>query len=224
MGDILAEQVFQKRQVAHKIRVQDILQSPYVKQEGEWSPNYIEWNGNQVSRVNLIGTIVLADTQENVTKSITVDDSTGKILVRSFDEQLNLNNAQIGDIAIIIGRVREYNNEKYIMAEIVKKIEKEWGIVRKKELSLLPAPVVIEKNKPEPIVESEQIVVNKSPDKESPTEILLSLIRKQDNGEGATTEDIISQSQINDAEKVINSLLLEGEIFEVKPGRLKVLE
>ena len=225
MGELLlAEQVFQKRQVAHKLRIQDVIQSPYVKQEGEWSPNYIEWNGVQVSRVNIIGVVVFADAQDNTVKSITIDDGTGKILVRSFDEQYTFSNAQVGDMVLLIGRVREYNNEKYIMAEIVKHIDKQWVEVRKLELGSVTMVVSASPTDQEVATSKEAAVVPQEAVEESATDVLLNLIREYDKGEGATTEEIIAQSNNGDAEKIITSLLLEGEIFEVKPGRLKVLE
>ena len=31
----------QKRQVAYKVKINDILKGEYIKEEGEWSPNYI---------------------------------------------------------------------------------------------------------------------------------------------------------------------------------------
>ena len=220
----MAEQVFQKRQVAHKLRIQDVIESPYVKQEGEWSPNYIEWGGVQVSRVNIIGVVVFADAEDNAVKSITIDDGTGKILVRSFDELYTFSNAQVGDMVLLIGRVREYNNEKYIMAEIVKHIDKQWVEVRKLELGGLAMVVPASPTHQEVETNKEAAAVPQEAVEESATDVLLNLIREHDKGEGAATEEIIAQSNNGDAEKIITSLLLEGEIFEVKPGRLKVLE
>ena len=45
-----------------------------------------------------------------------------------------------------------------------------------------------------------------------------------DNGDGADTEDIITSANMDNTEDIIKSLLEEGEIFEVRPGKLKVLE
>jgi hypothetical protein len=54
--------------------------------------------------------------------------------------------------------------------------------------------------------------------------IMLSLIKKLDKGEGSDTEQVIKQSRLKDADKIITTLLYEGEIFEISPGKLKVLE
>ena len=49
------------------------------------------------------------------------------------------------------------------------------------------------------------------------------LIKELDQGHGVSIEDI-SSKDIEDIDKKIEMLLKEGDIFEVKPGKLKVLE
>jgi len=44
-----------------------------------------------------------------------------------------------------------------------------------------------------------------------------------DSGEGADIEDVIVKADVKDCEPLLNSLIKEGEIFEVRPGRIKVL-
>jgi len=233
----MTERVYQKRQVAHKLRVQEIHDSQYVKQDGDWEPNYIELHGQKISRVNIIGVVVYVDEQENH-KSISVEDNTGKIQVRSFDQQYNFNNAKAGDIVAVIGRIREFNNEKYIMAEIVKPVDKTWVGIRNIELAnrpnITPQPVIpgneqavtenISQEAPqEQVIMQKTIEESPKETQQSSAEKLLALIKEQDQGDGAATEDIISKAGQN-AEKIVTNLLMEGEIFEIKPGRLKVLE
>ena len=56
----------QKRQIAYKIRIKDLISGEYIKEEG-WDPNYIKTlNGINVSRVNLIGTVVAKEREENI--------------------------------------------------------------------------------------------------------------------------------------------------------------
>ena len=96
----------QKRLVAHKIGIKDIIESEYVTEEG-WQPNYIiTKNEKKISRVNLIGTIVLKSGGENLNyKSIVLDDGTGKISVRSFEEKDMLLNFNIGDIILLLSLI-----------------------------------------------------------------------------------------------------------------------
>ena len=46
-------------------------------------------------------------------------------------------------------------------------------------------------------------------------------IKQQDRGEGVSVEEIIEK--YSDAQAVIERLQLQGDIFEVRPGRVKVL-
>ena len=50
---------------------------------------------------------------------------------------------------------------------------------------------------------------------------IIEFVRDQDRGEGVETEEVVKKFQDEDA---IKTLLSEGELFEVKPGRIKVLE
>ncbi|MBW2979928.1 hypothetical protein KY360_00745 [Candidatus Woesearchaeota archaeon] len=197
----------QKRQVAYKVRIKDILDGDYVKEEG-WMPNYIRLiDGAKVSRVNIIGTIVLKTDEQNY-KSILIDDGSGKLPVRSFEKYEFFDGVGIGDVVLIIGRPREFG-EKYIVPEIIKKInDQAWIEVRKAELK-----------KPDIEVSEEKADVAVSP-----ADKIFSLIKEADNGAGVDVEDIIKKSNISEAEKIIRTLLEEGEIFELKPGIVKVLE
>ena len=48
----------QKRQVAYKTAISDILKADYVKEEGEWVPNYVKIGDKKVSRVNILAVVV----------------------------------------------------------------------------------------------------------------------------------------------------------------------
>jgi RPA family protein len=215
----MAEQ--QKRQIAYKARVKDLLGGKYVKEEG-WNPNYVESGGRKISRVNLIGTIVSKESVESF-QSLTLDDGTGKITARTFEKNIVLDSLDIGDVVLIIGRPREYGRERYVLIEIIKKIDnKKWILYRKAELD----KVVIEE---EPVSEKEikneveEISITTEAISEgSPAELILKRIKELDKGEGADFDEVTKG--INEGEKIISSLLSEGEVFEVKPGRLKVLE
>ena len=50
------------------------------------------------------------------------------------------------------------------------------------------------------------------------------LIKDIDSGDGADTQEVITKSNIDKAEQIITNLLEQGEVFEIKPGRSKVLE
>ncbi len=211
------EQKFQKRQTAYKVRVRDILNSKYTKTEGSAS-NYLEMNEKKISRVNVVGVIVQKLGLDNY-KTIMIDDGTGRISTRVFEENVLLDKVDVGDIVLIIGRPREFSSEKYIIIETIKKINPIWAKVRKLEF---------EKNVIKEDVFSNKVTSNNENITEeivdlTPTNKVVKLIRQFDNGNGVSIEELSSKN-IKDMDKIIDMLLKGGDIFEVKPGKLKVLE
>jgi len=207
----------QKRQIAYKVRIKDLLDGRYVKEDG-WMPNYIESKGRQISRMNLIGVVVSKQLEPNY-QSLVVDDGTGKIAVRTFDEKNRFDDVDIGDVLLLIGRPREYNGEKYILIEILRKVENEkWIELRKLELNK-QAEQEAAQNTEEKQVKTEEIVEEEVDDT---YQKIIEKIKELDKGDGADFDEIIKD--IKEGEKLIDSLLKRGEIFETKPGKLKVLE
>ncbi len=213
-----------KRQVAYKVKINHILKGEYVKEEGEWTPNYIMLGDKKISRVNLMAVAVAKQNLENTNyQNLMIDDGSGRISIRSFDENNNFNNIEVGDIILVIGRPREYLNEKYIVSEILKKINDPlWVELRKLELSDKKAVEEDHTDNNKSDVKKEEVKEEKIED-DINTKIF-NLIKESDNGEGADTEDIIKKSNLEKAEEIITKLLEQGEVFEIKPGKLKVLE
>ena len=203
------EQTAQKRQTAVKLQVKDILQSKYVREEG-WKPNYLQLpDGRTASRVNVIGTIISLPMQDLKQQSFTFDDGSGSISVRSFDEKSL--QVDVGDIILMIGRPREFGNERYIMPEIIKKVTNlKWIEVRRKEL---------EKNTSPPIQHEQPIIAEAA----IPQRIC-KIIKQKDQGSGVAIEDIASELSEPDIDRFVQSLIMEGEVFEVANGRLKMLD
>ena len=204
---------FQRRQTAYKIRITDILNSKYIKKEG-FNPNYLELNSKEISRINVIGVIVQKSELNNY-KTLTIDDGTGKISARVFEDNILLDKMGIGDIVLIIGRPREFSSEKYIIIETIKKIDPIWAKVRKLELEKTARINNTFSNKGNSIK-------GRTDDLNS-TNKILKLIKNLDAGNGVSIEDL-SIKNIKDLDKIIDILLKEGDIFEIKPGKLKVLE
>ena len=205
----MQNQESQKRQIAYKLRIKDILNGTYHQQAG-WQPNYLlTCNNQKVSRVNLIAAII--DKTQDQSTNFLLDDGTGQITIRIF-EPLKTPLPQIGDTALIIAKIREFNQEKYLMPEIIKKIKNpSWIQVRKLELKDFSPPAKIAEEE----VEETSL---------APYENLLNLIKRLDLGEGVSVDDLIKQSTLTNCEELIESLLKEGEIFEISPGRIKILK
>lgn len=153
--------------------------------------------------------------EENYTSSI-IDDGTGRILLRSFENTSLFSKVDVGDPVLVIGRIREFNNEKYIIPEILKKISNAaWINTRKLELS--KSSIINENIEPTGERQNEEISSNIS-------EQIYLLIKDLDNGDGVAVEDILKNFDNHEAENIITKLLESGNLFEIKPGKLKVLE
>lgn len=203
---MLEQKQFQKRQVACKILISSILNGEFGKDES--SAGYVRVNENVVSRINVIANLVYK-TEENGYYGAIIDDGTAKISLKSFEKKVFFSNIDVGDIVMVIGKVREYGNERYIMPEIIKKLDASWMALRKMELK--DERTI---NKDEAKGASEGIDSGKN---------VYELIKKLDIGEGTAIEDLVSNYDGN-VEKIVNKLLENGDVFEIKPGRLKVLE
>ena len=201
------------RQVAYKVRISDILDANFV--DGSYV-KYIKLNNTNVSRVNIIATLIYKAEDFSYASAV-IDDGTGRISLRSFENKAILSKADVGDVVLIIGKIREFNNEKYIMPEVLKKISLEWMNVRKLEL--------MKNDKIKPKETSSEIRNSNLSEKVvSINEEIYLLIKKLDTGEGVAIDDVIKSSGNIEAEKILNRLLENGDVFEVKPGKLKVLE
>lgn len=129
-----------ERSTAAKLWIKDIVQGKFVKGEQRFEPNVVVTPLNEsVSRVRILGTVVSRFTSEDGKyATITLDDTTETIAVRTFREGVELlQEVKPGDIVDVIGKVKEYEEERYINPETVWRIEDpNWELVRKLELAL----------------------------------------------------------------------------------------
>lgn len=200
-----------KRETAMICMVDDLLKGNFVRTEG-WNPSYFSTRLGDISRVNLIGVIVSKENAEG----LLLDDGSGRILLRSFGE-ISFNEVDIGDLILVIGRPRTYNDQNYVLPEIIRKISQKWGAYRQLQLEILRKKIRPEKKEVRILIKEEEQPVNHY-------QKIIAFIRDLDSGSGADTEEVIKRSDIPNGEYVIRKLIEEGEIFEFKPGKLKVLE
>ncbi|MFP4403386.1 MAG: hypothetical protein ACOC3X_01115 [Nanoarchaeota archaeon] len=215
-----------KRETAKKVKIKEIKEGKYIKIDEEWEPNYVETvSGKKVSRINVLGSVVSEVTTEGG-NSFLFDDGSDNITIRSFEEFKT--DIKLGDILLIIGRPREFSNEFYILPEIIKKIEKDkekWIELRKIELNSYDDEKKVETIKKE---EEEKSINQEEKDdvKLNSFDLVLNVIKELDkDDDGAEIEAIIEKVGLDreTTENVINNLLMDGEAFEIKPGRLKLL-
>jgi RPA family protein len=252
------------REPAKVLPLSYIKAAQYQKQEG-WNPNYIEVNNEKVFRVNVIGIVVSKEQISPDNYVLSVDDGFSTMPLRTFDRPEIFLKASIGDFVIVVGKPREFSGERYILTEILRKIENNDWINYRRRLfekkgfgNFIPSVntkekavekteaedlAIVKKNSDElsedkksfnkseepelivteEIVSEETIENNEVLEKKSPGEIIYSLIKDLDNGEGADIDAIIKRSNLKDAEKIIDRFIKEGEIYQSKPGKVKIL-
>jgi hypothetical protein len=208
------------RQTAVPCTLLEITRGSWVQNEG-LVPSGVHSNRGLISRASILGVIIGKNDSE-----IVMDDGTSTINVRSFDAKPVPVYAQVGDIVHVIGRPREFYGQRYLVLEICKKIRNAaWVQYRKHELECMmsvPAqvavqPVITEHYAEQPM---QQIVVQETA--KNPFELIVQKIRELDSGSGVMVDDLLGI--VPESEKFIRTLIEEGEIFEIKPGRVKVLE
>ncbi|MDP3992142.1 MAG: OB-fold nucleic acid binding domain-containing protein [Nanoarchaeota archaeon] len=211
----MAEQQF-KRNTAYKFRIGDILiGKPVTNSEaGKERFSFLELGDKKIVRVNIIGNIVDKYDSLGETKyiSFTIDDGSGQIRLKAFgDETEKFKGFYQGQTIVVIGVLRQWNQELYLSPEIMKEMNPKYLLIRKLETEK-------EKAVTEKPLQKEQIVAIK--------DRILDMIKGAESEGGVDTEKIIMKLQefspgiIN---KEIQKLLEEGIVFEPRPGKIRYL-
>ena len=223
-----------KREVAYKLRIGDILMgTPIVedaqvleKPEGanetfsSTAPKerfrFLELGDKKIVRVNLVANIVDKYVSEGEKKygTITIDDATGQLRVKVFGEDTEkFKDLTQGDTLILIGVLRSYNREIYLLPEIIKKTDPRYLLIRKLELE--------GKKSTTPTQNSQKIE-----EKKSLREEIIDIIKTNSDPTGTSTEEIILKIT-NSSPEIINAeiirLLEDGIIYEPRPGKVRYL-
>lgn len=238
-----------KRSVAKKVRISDLVNGFFVHgSKVEMKPSYlITPFGEKISRVNLIATATdMFLSEDGNYGTVTLDDGTACIRVKFFgkDNQI-LEKISKGDLLMVVGKLKEYDGEIYVLGEIVKKIEDpNFELLRKLE-------ILKELRKRKKVVDEIRILVNQLSeeelkkyaekyglDEESLNVIrenlklteeidykpkILELIESLDKGEGVEVNKIFEVVKLPEriVENAISELLSSCDLFEPKPGILK---
>ena len=118
----LVSMAVKERIVAIRADIADIVNGSYGVENGS---RVISPDGVELRRVLLVGNIVDKVTGSNNFASITIDDGTEVIRVKTWDEgEADMLRRVTGNyLAIIIGRVNEYQDEVYIKPEIIREVD-----------------------------------------------------------------------------------------------------
>ncbi len=70
----------------------------------------------------------------------------------------------------------------------------------------------------EQVTKKKQVIVKNN------SEVIIDMVRELDGGDGTLVQDVVGKVKDFDADGVIQGLIESGDLFLVKPGRVKVLE
>ncbi len=226
-----------QRQTAYKIWIGDLIKGKYFKSEVQFEAGYAEVKGIKINRINLIGGIIDKTLNEN-NISFMLDDGSGSIKLRAFVEDMkNFVDINVGDLVLVIGKVKEYNNFIYVVLEIIKTLDnplwlkhrkleltKEYGeIVRTEDMEIDNSNVSIVnqmvKDDDQPVIVAEK-VINESP--RNKTEKIFEIVERMDKGQGADFNIVVSELG-EESKSVIENLIKDGELFEISKGKLRIM-
>jgi len=227
----MVENKFQ-RQTAYKVQISDVLRGK-INFEGD-RLNNVEIAGKPVLRVNVIANIVEKySNPEKQFASLTIDDGSGQIRMKGFSDSFDiLNIPMIGDTVYMVGTLKFYNDELYLMPEILNVVETKWLLLRRLELGITGTPEVFEAPKlseqasenkqfEEHVVTEQKIDMSPKPVEpiSSPKLKVLNQIRKDTE---LDVEQLIVPLNIPlaDLNVIVKELIQEGEIYESRPGHL----
>ena len=195
-----------KRATAYKIKIGDIFKGNNVIEGDRFA--FVELENKKLSRVNLVANVVdKFSSMEKQYISLTIDDASGQIRLKIFkDDVVKFADVNQGDTVLVIGLLRNYNEEIYIAPEIIKKQDPRYLLVRKLELDKSDSKKI----------DSSQVL-----------QLSDKIISKIKNAEpdGITQERIILD--LKETPEIINTeikkYLEQGIIYEPRPGMLRYL-
>ncbi|MDE1848787.1 MAG: OB-fold nucleic acid binding domain-containing protein [Nanoarchaeota archaeon] len=199
-----------KRNIAYKLRIGDLLVGKSIMDGERFS--FLGLGDRKIIRVNIVGNVIdrYNSTGEKKYSFLTIDDGSGQIKLKSFGDDIDvLENLNQGDTVVVIGTLRNFNNELYISPEIVRIQDPKYLLVRKIEL---------EKSAPEVKVPAGQ--------QGAIRDKILEDIKNSEEEGGIFVDKIIMSHRDVSAEIInqeIQKLLEEGIIFEPRPGKVRYL-
>ncbi len=198
-----------KRNTAYKLRIGDVLNGVPIMDEGKFL--FLELGNKKVVRVNILANCVDKFVQEGEKSfaSLTIDDASGQLKLKVFGEDIErVKHIMQGDSLQIIGNMREWNGEIYMIPEVVKKVDARWLLVRKLEIQ--------NARKDMPEVEGGDTAVKN---------MVLDKIKGAEADGGIDREALVMDIEAapEGIEVEIKKLLEEGLVYEPRPGRLRYL-
>lgn len=242
-----------RRIPAIKSRIVDIVNGKYFSAEKDKmkAAFVVTSFGQKISRINLIATVIDKFVAEDGNYcSLTLDDGTSLIKAKAFKEDVNfLKDFVLGDMILVIGKLREYNGEVYIGAEATRKIlDANFEVLRRFEIlqEIKKRKAVVEEIKNLANQTSEEELEEYAKKKHGIEKEALQFIRESsvaekiedykpnilevisrlDEGEGVEINKIFEVANLPElvVENTLNELLANGSLYEPTVGVLKIIK
>lgn len=197
-----------KRQVAYKLRIGDLLKGKQIIENERF--NFLELGDKKIVRVNVVANIIDKYSSEGDKKysTLTIDDASGQIQIRMFGDDVDkFSEYGQGDTIMVIGMLRSYNNELYLLPEIIIKKDPKYLLVRKLE---------IETEKPKEIPKEKARALRDQ---------IIDMVREGEELGGIETEKIVMELDARPEliNEEIRKLLEDGLAYEPRPGVIRYL-
>ncbi len=219
-----------KRSTALKLSILDLQQGKIASQ----NPG----DSSKAVRVNVIGNVIDKFVSEGDKKyaAITIDDASSQIRVKTFGEDIQkLQGIEIGDTIVVIGSARLFNDELYILPEILRRVDPKWLLVRKYEVekkqntkNFTGGDRISEQLKRVNLTEHQKdliegIIFQKKPEGKTTKERILDVLKQESEGMDVDRIIMAVDSSVENINSTIQEMLENAEIFEPKPGRIRLL-
>lgn len=241
------------RSVAYKLKIEDLVRGRYVRHQDGAEPSHVltPW-GECISRARILGTVVEKFVREDQGYAILrLDDGTETMSIRAWREGVpELMSFNLGDLIDVMGRVREFGGEIYLIPDLIFRVEDpNWELVRELEIlrsrkqalaeGKLPKPTPDARLKPAqlkielppieapemgPVIERVEEVEPQLPEVPEEMKKRASIAFEKLGGvEGIEIADLAAELDIpySEAEEVIRALIIDGDVFEPKAGKFK---
>ena len=198
--------------MAFKLSIGDLLIGKPIFDQEKFS--FLELGDKKIIRVNVVGNIVekYDSAGEKKYTFLKLDDGSGQISLKIFgDDVEKFKDVAQGITVVIIGFLRNWNNETYITPEIIKELDSKYLLVRKMEMEK------IKSKESEPINKTQIIAIK---DK------ILGTIKNAEEDGGVEMDQMIMNLRDVSPEIIkqeVQKLLEEGIIFEPRPGKVRYL-
>jgi len=177
--------------------------------------------------------------------SISLDDSTAVIKAKVFEQPEFFSSFKVGDLVVVIGKVKEFAEEIYLQAEAVRKIsEPNYETFRKLEIlnflrekmriaselkksnfsledlrNLAQEEFGLDEESLSVVLESKKMEIDYKPK-------ILEVIQDLDKGEGVEISKLVGVLNLpeNVIEGALNDLLASGMLYEPVVGKLRRVE